>query len=342
MVVTCLVDEATVSAEDPHFRNPPAPPASAEYDVVGALRALGHKVRIVPMHDDLTEITQNLSENRPDIVFNLTELYRWERRLDANVAALLEMLDIPFTGSGPIGLMLCRNKALSKHLLTARRIRVPDFLVIPPSRRIIVPKAVHFPLVVKPLYTDGSEGIANASLVRTPDELRERAIMVHTRFHQAAIAEQYVEGHELYAPVLGNARLRVLPPREIRFGQTDPRAPVLATYKVKWDKDYQQRWGIGYGFAQLDHEAARAVARISRKAFRILQLHDYGRVDMRLTDDGRLYVLEVNPNPNLARDDEVGEAAVRAGLPYHVLIDRILRMALRRQAQLCGGSRVHI
>jgi D-alanine-D-alanine ligase len=332
LVVTCLVDEATVSEHDPQFRDRSAVNVSTEYDVIQALRTLGHAVRVAPMCDDVVAVARALSENRPDIVFNLTELFRWERRQDANIAALLEMLDIPFTGSGAIGLMLCRNKALSKHLLTARRTRVPGFLVLPPARRVVVPKAIRFPLVVKPLYMDGSEGIANASLVRTPAELYERAAMVHARFHQPAIAEQYIEGRELYAPVLGNARLSVLPAREIHFSQDDARAPVLATYKVKWDKAHQKRWGIRFGFAELDRDTAEAVARISRRVFRILQLRDYGRIDMRLAADGRLYVLEVNPNPNLARDDEVGESAQRAGIDYPVLIDRIVRMALRRHA----------
>lgn len=330
LTVTCLVDEATVPDGDREFRSPPAQSASTEYHVVGALRELGHDVRILAATDDVAGLVRELVDNRPDVVFNLTELFRWDRRLDANVAALLQMLNVPFTGAGASGLMLCRNKGLSKHLLNARKIRVPSFTVLHPGRRPSIPKTSGFPLVVKPLLADGSEGISNASLVRTSEELEERAALIHSRFNQPAIAEQFIEGRELYVGVLGNERLTVLPPRELFFGRSDEGGPVLATYKLKWDEKYRERWQVRFGPSDIEPRIAQAVARVSRRAFRILQLHDYGRVDLRLTPDNRLYVLEVNPNPNLARDDELAEAAAVAGIDYPSLIGRILRCALRR------------
>ncbi len=330
LTVTCLVDEATAPGDDREFRTPPPHAPSTEYQVIGALRELGHDVRILAATDDVAGLVRELVDNRPDVVFNLTELFRWDRRLDANVAALLQMLNVPFTGAGAAGLTLCRNKGLSKHLLNARKIRVPSFTVLQRGRRPSIPSSLRFPLVVKPLLADGSEGISNASLVRSAEELEERAALIHTRFNQPAIAEQFIEGREVYVGVLGTARLTVLPPRELFFGRADEGGPVLATYKLKWDEKYRERWQVRFGPSSLETHIAQAAARISRRAFRILQLRDYGRVDLRLTPDNRLYVLEVNPNPNLARDDELAEAAAVAGIEYRRLIGRILRCALRR------------
>ncbi len=328
--VACLVDDATIQPDDPEFRAKPKV-ATTEYDVIGVLRELGHDVRVVGVADEVFGVVRELADDRPDVVFNLTEVFRWDRKLDANIAALLELLDIPFTGTAPVGLMLCRNKGLCKHLLNARHIRVPAFAVFPPGRRVRANRELAFPLVVKPLYSDGSEGISNASLVQTPEELAERVAMVHERFKQPAIAEQFIEGREMYVGLLGNERLRVLPPRELTFGRAEEGGPVLATYKVKWDKEYRDKWQVAFAHAEMEPALARTVASVCRRSFRILQLRDYGRVDLRIDTRGHVYVLEVNPNPNLARDDEVAESAAKAGVAYRKLIGRILGDALGRR-----------
>ena len=152
----------------------------------------------------------------PDLVFNLTEQFGGDRRFDKNIAALLEILDIPFTGSGATGLMLCRDKRLCKQLLSLHRIRVPGFAFLPLNRAVRVPKTLRYPLVVKPAFEDSSEGISNASLAANEEALRERVQFVHEGWQQAVIAEEYIEGRELYVSVLGNKRLVVLPIRECR------------------------------------------------------------------------------------------------------------------------------
>ena len=332
LTVTCLVDEATVASDDPGFRHMPDKP-NAEYCVVDALRALGHEVHIVAATDDVEALVRELLDRRPDVVFNLTELFRWDRRLDANVAGLLEMIDVPFTGTGPVGLMLARNKALSKHILRSRRIRVPGFTVLYPGKRARIPRALRYPMVVKPLMADGSDGISNASLVHAHDELLQRAAHVHQRFNQPAIAEEYIDGREVYVGITGTARLHVLPPRELFFGRADEGGPVLATYKLKWDDTYQQRWRIRFGHGEMEPALARRVHALCKRAYRTLQLRDYGRIDLRITDDHQVYVIEVNPNPNLAHDDELAQAGDRAGIPYTTLIAGILRHARRRKAR---------
>lgn len=327
--VTVLMDWAAVPDEDPDFRTP-SNESTTEYDVVAALRMLKHDVSVVAAHQDARQLLADLEERKPDIVFNLTESFQDNRDYDKNVAALLEMTGIPFTGTGTAGLMLCRDKGLSKQLLSHHRVRIPGFLVLPTGKRVHVPKRLQYPMVVKPMLADGSEGIANASLVGDEQALRERVGFVHERWSQPAIVEEYIEGRELYVGIIGNSRLRVLPPREIFFRSDSENGPVLATYRIKWDEKYRKKWEVKFGFAELEEPVMARVARVCRNVYRVLQLRDYGRIDLRLTPDNRIVVLEVNPNPDIAKDDEVAQSAKKAGISYTTLIDRVLRMTLRR------------
>lgn len=329
MKVTVMLDEATVPEGDPGFEQVPEE-WSTEHHVILALRNLEHQVDVLPVGRRVEPIVESLGRIRPDIVFNLTELFRDDRRHDTNIAALLEMLDVRYTGAGPLGLMLCRNKGLCKQLLSTRKIRVPGFAVLTPGKVARIPKSLRFPLVVKPLFEDGSTGISNASLVSDLGELKDRVQMVHDRWKQPAIAEEYIDGRELYVGLLGNQRVKVLPAREVTFGNTESGAPKLATYHVKWNEQYQEKWRIDFGFADLDRKLAERVARVCRRAYHLLQIHDYGRIDLRITPEGDIFVLEANPNPDIAYGEEVAEAADRAGIPYEKLIDRILSLALKR------------
>ncbi len=327
--ITVLMDAACILAHDPDFLVIPDEP-STEFHVVSTLRALGHQVAILGVDDDVGAVIAGLRDQQPEIVFNLTEVFRGDRRQDRNLAALLELSGLPFTGSGSTALMLCRGKGLCKQLLNLHRIRVPGFTVLPPTKPIRLPVGLHFPMVVKPVDEDGSNGISNASLVRTPEALAERVALVHERWRQAAIAEEYVEGRELYVAVVGNDRLRVLPPREIFLGGGGGDGPVLATYRVKWDHEYQEKWGIRFGFAELDPALMKSLERVCKRAYRQLQLRDYGRIDIRIDAQGRIFILEVNPNPDIAYGEEVAESAERAGMAYPQLLQDILRMAMRR------------
>lgn len=326
--VTVLMDAAAMPADDPDFAGDVE--ATTEYHVVTALRELGHQVSILGVHRNAEIVVTTLVERKPDIVFNLTEQFRDKRRLDANIAGLLELIGVPFTGSGSAGLMLSRDKNLCKQLLSLHRIRIPGFVALLPGKSIHIPKTLRFPMVVKPALEDGSEGISNASLVKDESALRERAQMVHDRWHQPAIAEEYVEGRELYVSILGNRRLSVFPARELFFKAENSDGPLLATYRVKWDKEYQEKWQIGFGPAKLGDSIIRDLARVCKRLYRILQIRDYGRIDIRLTPENKIVILEVNPNPDLAYGDELAEAAEKSGLSYNKLIDRILRLAIRR------------
>jgi D-alanine-D-alanine ligase len=329
--IIVLVDPATIPPDDPHFQKGSKKPIT-EYHVCEALRLLGHRVTVLGADHDVAKVVQSLTNHSPDLVFNLTEQFCGDRRLDKNIAALLELLEIPFTGAGTMGLMLARDKGLCKQILTLHRIRVPNFIALPPGRAIRVPKHLRYPMVVKPAFEDSSEGLANASVVYDPQALGERATFIHERWEQPAIAEEYVEGRELYVSVIGNQRLTVLPPRECCFNADGDQGPLILTYRCKWNDDYREKWKITFGFAELEPMILKNIERVCKRAYRALQLQDYGRMDLRLTPDNRLVILEANPNPDIAYGEEVAEAAERAGITYEALIDKIIRLALKRYA----------
>jgi D-alanine-D-alanine ligase len=328
--ITALVDASTVPAEDSEFREPEGKKIT-EYHVIEALRLLGHQVSVIGVFDNLEAIIRDLKEIQPDLVFNLTEQYYGERCWDKNITAVLELLQIPYTGTGTTGLMLCRDKRLCKQLLGLHKVRVPDFISLPWNCTIRVPKKIHYPLVVKPALTDGSEGISNASLVTTKEALIERTNFIHERWQQDVIAEEYIEGRELYVTVLGNKKLKVFPARECHFDFDNGKGPSLATYRVKWNDKYREQWGIHFGFAELDEETEKHIGRICKRAFRTLHLRDYARIDLRLRPDGKVYILEANPNPDLAFGEEVAESAERAGCAYEHLIAQIINQTLKRK-----------
>lgn len=327
--ITVLVDEAEIPANDPEFSTLPQKPTT-EYHVIDALRNLGHNVSILGAGEDINLIIESLKEQYPDLVFNLTEHIGGDRRFDKNIAALLEMLKIPFTGAGMIGLLLSRDKRLCKQLLSLHKIRVPGFISLPLNKAIRVPKFLHFPLVVKPAFEDSSEGISNASKVDNEETLKERVQLIHERWEQAAIAEEYIEGRELYVSILGNKKLLVLPIRECHFDSDGGQGPCLATYRVKWDEEYREKWNIKFGFARLDLPIVKNIERVCKKVYKVLQLRDYGRIDLRLTSDKKTVILEANSNPDLAYGEEVAEAAEKCGISYKNLIKQIINIALRR------------
>jgi D-alanine-D-alanine ligase len=302
-----------------------------EYDVVSTLRAAGHDVRPLGVQDELKPIRDAVEEWKPQAVFNLLEQFHGETAYDQNVASYLELLRIPYTGCNPRGLMLARGKALSKKLLAYHRIPVPAFAVFPMRRKIRRPARLHFPLIVKSISEDASRGIAQASLVDADDKLAERVAFVHEKIGTDAIAEQYIEGRELYVGVLGNERLRVLPVWELEFGNMAEGTSRIATEKVKHDIGYQERRGIDHGPAKkLAPELRTRIQQLAKRICRTLELDGYSRVDFRLSDDGIPYFLEANPNPEIARIEEFAEAARHDGLKYPDLLQRILALGISR------------
>jgi len=302
-----------------------------EAHVVRALNRLGHRVRTIGLYDDPGPVLDEIKTHRPDVVFNLAEQFKDRSANDRNVVALLEMMDVRYTGSSPTGLTLCKDKGMTKEILSYHRIDFPDFAVFPPSANIRKPKQLDYPLFIKPLKDEASYGIAQDSFVRDDRAFEERVRFIHERMNQQALAEEYIEGRELYVSLIGNLRLHVLPIREVVFSKMPESQPQFATFKAKWDEEYRKKWGIKNIFAEeLPEGIPEKIAAICKVVYRALHIRGYGRIDLRLTPEGRIVVLEANPNPGLAPDDEVAQSALKAGYAYEDLIEWILRLAFVR------------
>ncbi len=303
----------------------------AEYDVARALLANGHDVRLIGIQDQLGPLLERLAAFQPDVVFNGCECFRGNAKHEYAVAGVLEMHGYRYTGSSPTALLVARNKSLTKKILGYHDIRVPAFAEFHPDEKPVRPSELRFPLIVKPLLEDASVGIAQASVVEDDDSLGERVKFIHEKFSQAAIVEELIEGRELYVGLLGNATLEVLPIVEMMFGDSGNGEHRIATYKAKWDEEYRKRKRIKNVFAKGLSEAVTArITEICTTAFHAIWLQDYGRIDLRLTHDDEVYVLEVNPNPFIAYEHEMANAAGKAGMSYDEFVQRIVDEALKR------------
>ena len=307
-----------------------------EYDVIETLREQGHEVRVLGVHDDLAGIRPTAGFFQPHIVLNLMEAFAGVTTFDQNVVSYLELLRLRYTGCNPRGLILARDKALSKKLLAYHRISVPDFTVVRYARKPVLPKKLHFPLIVKSLFFEASAGISQASVVENAEQLARRVQFIHESLGTAAIVEQFIDGRELYVGVLGNERLEVLPVWEMSFAKMPENRWRIATERVKWSTRYQKANGIMTDAATLDASAIAHIQRMAKRAYRALDLNGYARIDLRLDERGRAYVLEANPNPNLAYGEDFAESAEVYGLSYEKLLERIITLGLRWEPERTG------
>ena len=304
-----------------------------EGDVYRALQDNGHEVRLLGLCDTVQPLLDEVREHKPDLIFNLVETFGDVTHWDKNIVALIELLGVPHTGASSAALFLCNDKAMCKKILRFHRVRTPRFHTFYRGGLPWLPKTVKFPCIVKPLTEEASRGISQASIVDDQDALAERVKMIHERMQLDAIAEEYVEGRELYVSVIGDARLRVLPPREMHFGQMSDDEPRIATYKAKWDDAYRKKWGIRNTFAAgLGNGLGETIHDTAKRAYRALNIRSYARFDLRVTAAGQVYVIEPNANPNIARDDEIAQSADKVGIAYPALIRTIVNQALRRQS----------
>lgn len=299
---------------------------SMEAYVLRALVQRHSRVCVVPFEPRITPTIETLRTLEPRLVFNLTEWVGGNRRLDAAIASMLEMMNVPYTGAGPDGLQLARDKALAKDIVAKLGIAVPRHTIVNGHR--LDTASLSFPLMVKPQFGDASDGIGNAALVRTPKQLLQRIATLRRQSDEALLCEEFIPGRDLFVALLGNEP-EVMPPLELVVARNGARAPRFATFRVKNDADYRRRWGVRYRAAQLSPEVADHVRRASGRIFKALKLRDYARVDYRLTPDGELVFLEANPNPDLTRHT-FGRDVCFAGVPYPQLIERIVDAALAR------------
>jgi len=300
-----------------------------EAGVLAALKELGYPTEHLAIFDDLDLLRQKLQTFTPDVIFNLADQFRNNRAFDQHIVSFLAMTGIPFTGCGASGLTLCKHKGISKKILSYHRIHTPDFVIIPRGKRGLRPKRLKFPILIKPLKEEASYGISQASFVETDEQFQERVAFIHEKTNNDVIAEEYIEGRELYVSVIGNHRLQVFPIRELVFREVPPDEPKIATYKAKWDEAYRERWGLENRFAEgLEPALVRHIEAVCKRIYHLLTIDGYARVDLRLNAKNELYFIEANPNPILAPDEDFAQSALKAGLAYPQLIDRIARLGL--------------
>jgi D-alanine-D-alanine ligase len=298
-----------------------------EANVLEALHSLNWTVEHQAIFDDTQVLRDKIDRFQPDIVFNLADQFRNNRGFDQNIVSFLELMGVPFTGCGSTGLLLSKHKGISKKILGYHRIRVPAFTVIPRGRRVLRPRRLRFPILVKPLKEEGSLGIARASFVEDDEQFRERVTFVHEKYDHDAIAEEYIQGRELYLSILGNLRPQVFPLRELIFQEVAPDDPRIATYRAKWDDQYRERWGIRNQSAeQLEPALVRRIEQLGRRIYRLLGIDGYARIDLRLTPGHEIVFIEANPNPALARDEDFAQSALAARIEYPQLIRRIVQL----------------
>lgn len=301
-----------------------------EFNVVKTLRSLGHEVRVLGVQYELLPIRQSVEEWAPHIVFNMLEEFHSISEFDAHVVSYLDLLKVPHTGCNPRGLTITRDKALAKKIATYHRIRTPRFATFPRKRRWRRPRDLGFPLIVKSLTEEASFGIAQASVVQTDEELQERVAFVHTRVDSDVIVEEFIEGRELYVGAIGNERVTVLPAWELLFENLAPGARAIATARVKHNLRYQETHGIFQQQAtDLPAPLVDRLVRTTRRLYRLLHITGYARIDYRLREDGELFFLEANPNPEIAPGEEFASAAAAVGIKYPQLLQKILTLGLR-------------
>jgi D-alanine-D-alanine ligase len=329
--VMMVVHYTLVPPDDLHDKNDPRMEKfRTEFDVKQALLALSHEVQVVGVYDDLAPVRKVIEEWKPHIAFNLLEDFAGNSAFDYYVVSYFKMMRIPHTGCNPRGLLLARDKALTKMILTYHRISVPDFDVFPLRKKISKRRKFTWPLIVKSLTEEGSVGIAKASYVENEAQLRERVALIHEKLNGDAIAEQFIEGRELYVSVLGNTQVRVLPIWELTFENLAPGMYAIATANVKHNIEYQKKRGIFQQPADLDPSLIDEIKRASRRVYRYLELDGYARIDYRLTPSGEIYFLEANPNPDMAQSEEFASSAEADGLKYKGLVQRIVDLGLAR------------
>lgn len=313
------------------YRKPLEHSDEAEFDVARALIGLGHDVRLFGFRNDLNALVAGIKAEPVDVVFNLAERFRAVSALDYTVSAVLDMIGLPYTGASAEGLMLARDKALTKMVLAYHGLRIPHFMVCKRGAPVKRPSDIRFPLIVKPLDEDASVGITKASVVRDDAALVERVAWIHDRHATDAIVEEFIAGRELYVGVMGNDPPRALPPIEMTFKNGTSEEAKIATFKVKWSVKYRESRGIENRVCDnLSPELSERLAAVAVRAYNAAGLRDYGRIDVRLAHDGEIYIVEANPNPYLADGEDLAWAAEEAGHPYPQFIEAIAEMALGR------------
>lgn len=305
-------------------------------EIHGALLKNGHRVRLLAVHDDIGDLIDEIKEQKPDVVFNLVDIFKNRAHMDKNIAGVLELMDVVYTGASPEDLFVCNDKALSKKILSYHKINVPDFHVVYRGENITRPASLGFPLIVKPLREEASRGISRASFVDNEKAFKERVSFIHGKMGKDAIVEEYIDGREFYVSVFGDDKIKIFPLREMDFANLDEGEAAIATYKVKWDEAYRKKHGIRNIFpGRLPEGWEERIRETCKDAYEALNMRCYARFDVRVTPRGEVYIIEVNANPSLDPEDEFHLSAKKAGLEFGGLVQEITELALRKNKGAC-------
>lgn len=330
--ILVLMHKDLVPPESLNGHKPEQAEWKTEYDVVTTLRKLGHEVRPLGVKSDLGVIREAVEEWKPHIAFNLLEEFDGVAVYDQNVVSYLELLGVPYTGCNPRGLMLARDKVLAKKIFSFHRIPFPDFIMVRQGRTVRRPNWLSFPLIVKSVTEEASLGISQASIVADDEKLKERVAFIHHSVGTGALIERYIEGREFYVGLMGNGHLHTFPVWELIMDKMPEDARRIATERVKWSRKYQDKYGIRSGEAKnLPEGKGEEIQHLAKRAYRALDLRGYARIDIRMDGEGKLYVLEANPNPQIAHDEDFADSAEKAGYSYEALLQELLSIGLRWQ-----------
>lgn len=315
--------------------DPPVDPVIGQLDA--ALKSGGHEVRSLVVDDSVQPLVTSLTEDRPDIVFNIAESFGGKSALESNVAALLNLLNLRYTGSSPAGLILAGDKTLTKKVLTFHSILTAKFATV---FRGAVDWAgeIEFPLILKPPQEDASLGITQKSIVHDVRELLETISSLQAEFQGPVLAEEFIDGREFYVGVLGNSDVKAFPIMEMDFTGYPEGRPKIASWAAKWGDEGDEKGAEFKGTRSIfptnvSEELATRMQKVAIDAFQALRLRDYARVDLRVNAKEEIYVIEVNPNCYLEQSAEFAVAAVKAGIDYNTLINRIVELANARYSR---------
>lgn len=306
-----------------------------EYDyVVSKLISVGYNAYTLNIKDNLDLLFKNLKAEKPDVIFNFVEIYKENPRLEMNIVGLFELMEIPYTGAPALGLANCQNKILAKRLLSSAGIRIPQFFIVY-AKAAKYPHKLKYPLLIKPAYEDASVGIENESIVNNSKQLKMRIEHVLKNYNQPALVEEFIDGRELNVAVMGDKRLRVLPISEIDFSAMPDHLHNIVSFQAKWDPHHESyHKTIPICPAPLPKNIERRAKDLAFKSFKVMGCRDYARIDIRLSKDNKLYVLEVNPNPDITDGAGFMRSVQHSGISYAQALKRIVKYALRRGKDL--------
>ncbi|MGD8779980.1 MAG: ATP-grasp domain-containing protein [Ignavibacteria bacterium] len=304
----------------------------AEYEQMAEhLRKAGFDAYILNILDDMDIFLNDYEKNKPDVIFNLVEIYKDIAELEMSFAGLLELLKISYTGAPPLALGTCQNKTLTKRILSVNGIKTPKFRFIEEAKKTYR-LGLNYPVIIKPALEDASVGIENDSVVASHKELKKRIEYILNEYKQPALVEEFIDGRELNVAVLGDKNPKTLPISEIDFSRMPDHLHNIVSYQAKWDPLHEAyHKTIPRCPAKIPKKVETKAKEIALKAFKIIGCRDYARVDMRLSKDNELFVLEVNPNPDLTEGAGFMRSARQAGYTYKRALKTIVEFALKRK-----------